>query len=83
ISNNPLLLFISDSITQTFSSVIIEMTQDEFSRETVLGLIREHREILDAIRRGQGEEAFAKTRAHLLRTSDMYSEVIPLQDEVS
>jgi GntR family transcriptional repressor for pyruvate dehydrogenase complex len=81
ISNNPLIMFISDSITQTFSSLIIEMTQDRFSRETVLGLIHEHREILDAIRRGQAEEAFAKTKEHLMKTYNIYSQVMPLQGE--
>lgn len=80
ISSNPILLFISDSITQTFSSLIIEMTQEKVSRETILGLIGEHQEILEAIKQRQPEVAFSKTREHLLRTYRMYKGVMPLEE---
>ncbi len=83
ISSNPILLFISDSITQTFSSLIIEMTQEKVSRETILGLIGEHQEILEAIKNRQPEMASAKTREHLLRTYRMYAGVMPLDEDAA
>ena len=79
ISNNPILIFISDSITQTFSGLIIEITQDKLDRETIQGLIAEHQEILAAIKQGRPEAASSKTREHLLRTYEMYEGVMPLE----
>ena len=81
ICNNPILLFISESITQTFSGLIIEMTQDSLSRDTVLGLIEEHEEILEAIRNQDTDAAYASTRAHLLKTYEMYAGVMPREFE--
>lgn len=77
ICNNPILLFISESITQTFSGLIIEMTQDKLSREKIQGLIEEHEEILEAIRKQDPDAAYARTREHLLKTYEMYAGVMP------
>ena len=80
ISSNPILLFISESITQTFSGLIIEMTQSKLRRETIQGLIAEHREIMEAIKQRQPEVAAAKTRQHLIKTYEMYAGVMPLEE---
>ncbi|MCB2228257.1 MAG: FadR family transcriptional regulator [Desulfarculaceae bacterium] len=81
ICNNPILLFISESITQTFSGLIIEMTQDKLSREKIEALIGEHEEILEAIRHQDTEAAYSHTRNHLLKTYEMYAGVLPWESE--
>lgn len=80
ITANPILLFISESVTQAFSGMIIEMTQKKLDRHTVEGLIEEHQEIFEAIKRQDPRDAFTKTRAHLLKTYEMYSGVMPLAE---
>ncbi len=81
ISSNPILLFISESITQTFSGLMIDLTHDKLSRDTIEGLICEHQAILEAIKRREPEVAFAHTRDHLLKTYEMYKGVMPLDGE--
>jgi DNA-binding FadR family transcriptional regulator len=79
ISGNPILIFISESITQTFSGMIIEMTQDKLDRAKIEGLIGEHHEILEAIKQGEAELAYSRTSDHLRRTYEMYAGVMPLE----
>lgn len=78
ITGNPLIIFILESITQAFSALIIEMTQESLSREAILELIREHRAILADIAARRPEEAAAKTREHLLRTYRLYTRIMPV-----
>ncbi|MCF8035123.1 MAG: FadR family transcriptional regulator [Desulfarculaceae bacterium] len=80
ISSNPILLFISESITQTFSGLMIDMTEDKLSREKIEGLIGEHQDILQDIKDQEPDLAYSKTRAHLLKTYDIYKKVMPFDN---
>jgi GntR family transcriptional regulator, transcriptional repressor for pyruvate dehydrogenase complex len=76
IIKNPIVLFISESITQIYSAVIIEITRTEISREKALELIKEHRSILFAITERDGENAWRLTREHLVEVREMYADIL-------
>ena len=76
INKNPIMVFISESITQIFSAVLIEITQQKISKMKVLELISEHRDILSAIESKDADGAWRKTRDHLIKTRDMYSHIL-------
>jgi len=76
INKNPIVLFISESITQLFSAVLIEITQLEINEETVLSLISEHQYILSAIEDHDADEAWQRTKDHLTQTKEMYSHIL-------
>ena len=82
ITSNPILLFILESITQAFSALIIENTQGKFDQAVIRGLINDHFEILEAIERQQPEVAESKTKDHLLKTHQLYSQVMSVDDAV-
>lgn len=82
ITSNPILLFILESITQAFSALIIENTQASFDQEVIRGLIGDHLEILEAIVKQQPEVAEDKTKDHLLKTHQLYSQVMSVDDAV-
>ncbi len=81
INKNPIMVFISESITQIFSAVLIEITQQEINETKVLELISEHRDILSAIESHDADGAWKKTREHLLKTRDMYADIFLSSDK--
>jgi DNA-binding FadR family transcriptional regulator len=76
INKNPIVLFISESITQIFSAVLIEITRSEIDESTVLSLISEHHHILSSIEDHDADGAWNKTREHLIKTREMYSHIL-------
>jgi DNA-binding FadR family transcriptional regulator len=77
IMRNPIILFITESITQSYSALMIDRTQHRLNREDILKFIGEHRDILASIDKQNPEEAYQKTRRHLLETYLTYSRVAP------
>ena len=77
ISANPIIVFITESITQSYSALIIEKTHTQIGRPSIQKFIDEHRAILDAIIKQNSAEAYEKTRRHLLETYITYSRVAP------
>lgn len=81
ITKNPIIIFITESITQSYSATIIELTRTRLKRQVIHKFIQGHREILDAIVKGNSDEAYEMTRRHLLDTYQAYSQVMP-EDQV-
>ena len=77
ITKNPIIIFITESITQSYSATIIELTQTRLKRQVIHKFIQGHREILDAIIRRDSAEAHEMTRRHLLDTYQAYIQVMP------
>ncbi len=77
ITRNPLIIFITESITQTYSALIIDRTSAILSRAQIQKFIDEHRDILDSIIKQNSAEAYEKSRRHLLETYLTYSKVAP------
>jgi len=77
ITQNPMVVFITESITQSYSALIIEETGDLLDQSVIRKFINEHRVILDAIARKNPQAAYAKTRRHLLETYQAYARVMP------
>jgi DNA-binding FadR family transcriptional regulator len=77
ISANPIILFITESVTQAYSALMIDRTHELLSRKDVYKFIDEHRDILDSIIKQNSAEAHEKTRRHLLETYITYSRVAP------
>ena len=75
ITKNPIIVFITESITQSYSTLIIETTSDRLDRQDVQKFIDEHHAILDAIIEQNSAEAYEKTRRHLVETYLTYSRV--------
>ena len=75
ITKNPIIVFITESITQSYSALIIETTSTRIGRNGVQKFINEHRDILDAIIKQNSAEAYEKTRRHLIETYLTYSKV--------
>ena len=77
ITKNPIILFITESITQSYSALIIDRTQTRLSRKDIQKFIDEHRSILDSISKKNSVDAYEKTRLHLLETYLTYARVAP------
>ncbi|MCG6894324.1 MAG: FadR family transcriptional regulator [Desulfobacteraceae bacterium] len=77
ISRNPIIIFITESITQSYSALIIEKTRTRLNRKDIRKFIQEHRDILDSIIKQNSSEAYEKTRRHLLETYMTYARVSP------
>jgi len=77
ILDNALIIFLCESITQVYSTNIIEMTHTKLDKKQIGKLISEHREILDAIVKRKPKEAFERTKKHLIETYFTYSKIIP------
>jgi DNA-binding FadR family transcriptional regulator len=77
ITKNPIIVFITESITQTYSAMIIDRTSDILSPSQVIKFIDEHRDILDSIIKQNSAEAYEKSRRHLLETYLTYSKHAP------
>ena len=67
ITKNPIILFITESITQSYSATIIELTRTQLRRRVIQKFILGHRDILDAIVKHNPAEAYEMTRRHLAR----------------
>lgn len=76
ISRNPIVIFITESITHAYSEILIDKTSRTVGKEDVLELIRQHREILEAIIDRNGAAAYEKARFHLENTRLMYERVV-------
>ncbi|RLB06166.1 MAG: hypothetical protein DRG83_00985 [Deltaproteobacteria bacterium] len=76
ITKNPLIIFFSESITQVYSAMLIELTHTKLGEKGVKELILEHRAILDAIAERNPQEAYGRTKKHLIQTFDTYSRII-------
>ncbi len=77
VTRNALIVFLSESITQVYSSMIIEMTRAELTKEDVKKLLSDHRAILDAIAGQDPERAFSAAKQHLIDAYYTYSVVMP------
>lgn len=77
ITRNALIIFLCESITQVHSAMIIEMTHTKLDKQGVSKLISEHRLILDAIASGNPEEAYERTKKHLVETYNTYTKIFP------
>jgi len=77
ITQNPIIIFLSESITHVFSSIIIEMTGDKVPKKTIKKLITEHRKILKSIADHDAKGSFSISQKHLHDTYKMYQKVMP------
>ena len=77
ITQNTLITFLCESITQVHSAMIIEMTHTKLDGRAISKLISEHRTILDAISAGNAEESFERTKKHLVETYSTYTTIFP------
>jgi DNA-binding FadR family transcriptional regulator len=77
ITQNALIVFLSESITQIYSAMLIEMTHTKLDKKGIAKLIAEHRTIMDAIADHDPGAAFERTKRHLIKTYRMYSRIIP------
>jgi len=75
VTKNPIIIFISESITQVFSAGLIEITK--LSKADVLKNIDAHRFILDSIIRKDEKEAFERAKKHILGVYHTYRRIIP------
>jgi DNA-binding FadR family transcriptional regulator len=82
ITANPLIIFLSQSITQVYSASIIDMTQHDVDASTINRFIEQHRTILQAIIDQNPTDAFNKTKQHLMDTYKLYSACFPCQQRM-
>jgi GntR family transcriptional repressor for pyruvate dehydrogenase complex len=83
ILQNPIIDFICESITENYSSVLIEMSKTKLDKNDIHNLINEHRYILDSIIQKELDEAYERTKNHLIKTYHMYSQMFPHKDNKS
>lgn len=76
LSDNPIILFITESVTQAYSEFLIEKTKKELDRKGVLALIDQHRAIVDALHHREPDTAYELTRLHLEKARAMYKKII-------
>jgi GntR family transcriptional repressor for pyruvate dehydrogenase complex len=76
LTNNKLIIYITESITQAFSFAIIDKTEHLLNRNTIYNFISEHRAILEKIKNKDPEGAFTASNQHLLCTLQTYSSFI-------
>jgi len=77
ITRNPVMIFLSESITHVCSSVIIQITGGDVPKKTIIKFINEHRKILESIADGDAKGAFLMSRKHLYDTYKVYLKVLP------
>jgi GntR family transcriptional repressor for pyruvate dehydrogenase complex len=77
VTQNPIIIFISESITQVYSTVIVEMTKTKLSKVDVIKNINAHRYILDSIIQEDEKGAFERTKKHILGLYHLYRRIIP------
>jgi GntR family transcriptional repressor for pyruvate dehydrogenase complex len=76
IAQNPIVFFIIESISQVYADYLIEVTKTKLEKKTILKHINDHRAILRAIEKGDGDGASENTRHHLIETYRTYSSMI-------
>jgi GntR family transcriptional repressor for pyruvate dehydrogenase complex len=77
VTQNPIIIFISESITQVYSTVLVEMTKTKLSKADILKNIDAHRYLLESIIERNGEQAFERTKNHILGLYRIYCRIIP------
>jgi GntR family transcriptional repressor for pyruvate dehydrogenase complex len=77
VTQNPIIIFISESITQVYSTVLVEMTNTKLSKAEILKNIGAHRYILDSIVEKNEKKAFDRTKNHILGLYHLYRRIIP------
>jgi len=77
ITKNPIIIFLSESITHVYSSIIIGFTGGKVPKKTIHKFITEHRIILGSITNRDAKGSFLATQKHLLDTYRMYLKVMP------
>ena len=77
ITCNPLIIFLTESITQAFSAVLIEITEKKLNKKQIGKINSDHRAILEAIENKDPEKAYERAKEHLLKVYDMYSKILP------
>jgi DNA-binding FadR family transcriptional regulator len=77
---NPIIDFICQSITQNYSSILIERSKTKLTKNDILELIEIHRDILHSIVKKEPFKAYEKTRNHILNTYYMYSKMFSAED---
>jgi len=80
ILQNPIIDFVCESITQNYSSVLIEMSKTKLTKDDILELIETHRDILDSIVKKEPSRAYEKARNHIFDAYSMYSQMFPAAD---
>lgn len=75
VTQNPIIIFISESVTQVFSAGLIERTK--LSKADVLKNIDAHRYILDSIIGKDEKEAYERAKSHILGVYHTYRRIIP------
>jgi len=76
IAGNPLIIFITESITQALSKITIEKTKMQLSTDEISHNISIHREILSAIKDNDPDMAYTKTKSHLLDVFKFYNKIL-------
>jgi GntR family transcriptional repressor for pyruvate dehydrogenase complex len=77
VTQNPIIIFISESITQVYSTVIVEMTKTKLSKTDVIKNIDAHRYILESIIKKNQKGALERTKNHILGLYHLYRRIIP------
>jgi DNA-binding FadR family transcriptional regulator len=77
ITKNPIIVYITESVTQAFSFAIIEDTESLLDRNTISSFINEHRTILEKIKNKKDQDAYDLSRIHLIDTFKVYSHYLP------
>ena len=77
ISKNPIIIYITESITQVYLEMLIEMTGAKLGKNDILRLVDQHRGILKPIMERNGDEAARRVTEHLLTAYSVYSRIIP------
>jgi GntR family transcriptional repressor for pyruvate dehydrogenase complex len=77
VTQNPIIIFISESITQVYSTVIVELTKTKLSKSDVIKNIDAHRYILDSIIENNEKGAFERAKNHILGLYHLYRRIIP------
>jgi len=77
ITRNPLIIFLTESITQAYSAVLIESTEKKLDKKQIGIINSEHWAILEAIENKDPEKAYERAKEHILGVYDMYSKILP------
>jgi GntR family transcriptional repressor for pyruvate dehydrogenase complex len=77
VTKNPIIIFITESVTQVYSAELIEITGETIGKKTTLSHIKKHRYILDSIADKNMREAFERTRRHISEIYHFYRRIIP------
>lgn len=79
--SNPIIHFITESVTHAYSEFLIEKTKKELDHKGVQILIDQHRGIVDALRQRDPDMAYELTRLHLENARAMYKLLVRTTDD--